>query len=67
MSKNSRFSRREKRLLAAGEAVSSFLDLHGGKDRRHLTALWRNWPTAMGDAIASLAFPLRPSPSFKTR
>ena len=58
MSKNSRFSRREKRLQAAGEAVSSFLDQYGGKERRHLTALWRDWPTVMGDGIAALAFPL---------
>ncbi len=58
MSKNSRFSRRERRLQAAGEAVSSFLDGHGGKERRHLTALWQNWPAVMDSAIASLGFPL---------
>ena len=58
MSKNSRFSRRERRLQAAGEAVSAFLDSYGGKERRHLTALWRNWSIVMGDAMAALAFPL---------
>lgn len=58
MRKNARFARREKRLLAAGEAMSAFLDGYGGKERRHLTALWRNWSVVMGEALAELAFPL---------
>lgn len=58
MRNNVRFARREKRLLAAGEAMSAFLDGHGGKERRHLTALWRNWSVVMGETLAELAFPL---------
>ena len=58
MSKTSRFSRRERRLLDAGDAASFFLDAHGGRERRHLSALWQNWRTVMGEAIADLAFPI---------
>lgn len=52
------FAPREQRLLAAGEAISVFLDSYGGKERRHLTALWRNWPVVMGEDLAALAHPL---------
>ena len=58
MSKSSRFIRRERQLFDAGAAANFFLDAHGGKERRHLTALWQNWRTVMGEAIADLAFPL---------
>lgn len=58
MSKDPRLVTRERRLLATSEAVPSFLDAYGGKERRHLTALWNNWRTVMGENIAQLASPV---------
>jgi hypothetical protein len=49
--------KREKRLRAAGEAVEAFLAQLGGKERRHLCALWNNWDLVLGP-LAPLALPL---------
>jgi hypothetical protein len=49
--------KREERLCSAGEAMDAFLARLGGKERRHLCALWDNWDVALGP-LASLALPL---------
>ena len=58
MQKKQRFSQRERRLRFTGEAVQELLDAWGGKERRHLIALWRHWDMVMGEAITALGIPL---------
>ena len=53
-----KFIRREWRVRSAGDAVTSLLSAYGGKEARHLAALWENWNMVMGEGIACLGFPL---------
>lgn len=50
--------RRERRLRSAHEAVETVFSTLGGKERRHLTALWQNWELVLGGELAALGRPL---------
>ena len=58
MKKENRFGQRKKKLVSSEEACTLFFLTHGGKERTHLTALWKHWDTVMGEEIAALGSPL---------
>lgn len=57
MTKKESHAKRERRMRPATEAVPALLDAMGGKERRHLCALWTHWNLVMGD-MEGLGFPL---------
>lgn len=58
MKKWNTFGQRKKKLISSDEACTLFFLTHGGKERTHLTALWKHWDTVMGEEIAALGAPL---------
>lgn len=58
MSKKPLFTKREKRLRTVQEAVNILLNVYGGQERRHLSALWDNWVMVLGEDLACLGMPM---------
>ncbi|MDL2316165.1 DUF721 domain-containing protein [Desulfovibrio sp. OttesenSCG-928-A18] len=56
--KKGAFSRRSRRMKAAGEAAGALLLSLGGKQQRHLAALWDNWNLILGEELDGLGLPL---------